>query len=318
MIEAVMLWNEPNNLSHWDFKLDPDWRKFAGMTLAAAQAIRKMNPHLKIALGGISPIDAHFIQLLAGYGVLDALDIVALHGFPLDWNHWSIHDWPRKIDEIRAVTNKPIWVSEAGVSSFGAEEVQLFGVQKTAELLLPIVERVHWYSLFDLPAQWTATTRHKEAEGSAYYRHYYMGLIREDGTPKLAHPYFPAGLGICQWFHYEDPRLERGVQWLKKLGVQYLRTGLSWADSYRPGAEEWFDRQMSAIEPFTVTLTLCFTPEHLGEAPHHTSPPKHLTDFAEFATWAVKRYASPSRDQRSALQRAPHFSANYDLTATPQ
>ena len=29
MVEAVMLWNEPNNLSHWDFKIDPDWKKFA-------------------------------------------------------------------------------------------------------------------------------------------------------------------------------------------------------------------------------------------------------------------------------------------------
>ena len=25
MIEAVMFWNEPNNLSHWDFVIDPDW-----------------------------------------------------------------------------------------------------------------------------------------------------------------------------------------------------------------------------------------------------------------------------------------------------
>ena len=23
VIEAVMLWNEPNNLSHWDFEIDP-------------------------------------------------------------------------------------------------------------------------------------------------------------------------------------------------------------------------------------------------------------------------------------------------------
>jgi len=315
MVEAVMLWNEPNNLSHWDFKLDSDWRKFAEMTILAAQAIRKVNPSLKIALGGISPIDPHFVELLAGYGVLDALDIVALHGFPLDWNHWSIHDWPRKIDEIRAITDKTIWVSEAGVSSFGAEEVQLFGLQKTAELLLPIVQRVHWYSLFDLPAQWTATTRHKEAEGSAYYRHYYMGLIREDGTPKLAYPHFPAGMGICQWFHYQDPRLDPGVKWLKKLGVQYLRTGLSWADSFRPGAQEWFDRQMSAIEPFATTLTLCFTPEHLGEAPHHTSPPRDLADFAKFASWAVQRYAATSQDQTSSLQRTQQLAGDCQLSA---
>lgn len=290
-----MLWNEPNNLSHWDFKIDPEWKMFAAMAIAAAKAIRRVNPALTIALGGISPIDPHFIQLLASHGVLDAVDVVAVHGFPLDWNHWKIEEWPRKIAEIRAVTGLPVWVSEAGASSFGAEEVQVFGLQKTAELLLPIVERVHWYSLFDLPATWAATTRHKEAEGSAYYRHYYMGLIREDGTPKPAAEHFPEGMGICQWFHFEDPRFELGVAWLRKLNVRYLRTGVSWADYFRPQAQAWFDRQMAGLEEFETTMTLCFTPEHLGVAPHYTSPPKSPEDFAEFAVWAVERYASRTR-----------------------
>src|SRR5438045_1430995 len=123
MVEAVMLWNEPNNLSHWDFQVDRDWRVFAQMALAAAEAIRKVNPDVKIVLGGISPIDPHFMQLMGSYVVLHAVDVVAVHGFPLDWNHWSIHEWPNKLDEIRAVTSRPIWVSEAGASSFGAEEV---------------------------------------------------------------------------------------------------------------------------------------------------------------------------------------------------
>jgi beta-xylosidase len=300
MVEAVMLWNEPNNLSHWDFKVDPDWKIFAEMVVAASRAIRVENPELPIVLGGISPIDPHFVELMGSHGVLNAVDIVAVHGFPLDWNHWRIHDWPQKIDEIRAVTRKPVWVSEAGVSSFGAEEVQVFGIQRTAELLLPQVQRVHWYSLIDLPSTWTATTRHKEAEGSAYYRHYYMGLLREDGSPKPAAEFFPKGLGICQWFHYEDHRLELAVEWLQKLGVQYLRTGISWADSFRPGAEAWFDHQMRVLEPFTTTLTLCFTPEHLGIVPHYTSPPRRVDDFAEFASWAVRKYA-PAREPKEAF-----------------
>lgn len=299
MVEAVMLWNEPNNLSHWDFQIDKDWKIFARMVIAAARRIQEVNPALTIVLGGISPIDPNFIRLLEGYGVLDEVDVVAIHGFPLDWNHWSIHDWPHKVEEIRSVSKKPVWISEAGASSFGAEEVQRFGIQRTAELLLPIVDRVHWYSLFDLPSTWTATTRHKEAEGSAYYRHYYMGLIREDGTPKLASECFPAGLGICQWFHYEDPRLDSAVEWLRKLQVQYLRTGLSWADSFRPNAELWFDRQMSALSEFTTTLTLCFTPEHLGQAAHHTSPPRNVEEFSAFAGWAVERYASRQNNSPS-------------------
>jgi beta-xylosidase len=293
MVEAVMLWNEPNNLSHWDFKVDSDWKMFAAMTIAGARAVRQVNPELKIVLGGISPIDPNFIRLMGSHGVLDAVDVVALHGFPLDWNHWQIHEWPEKLNEIRAVTAKPIWVSEVGASSFGAEEVQLFGLQRTAELLLPILDRVYWYSLFDLPATWTATTRHRESEGSAYYRHYYMGLIREDGTPKLAAASFPEGLGICQWFHFEDHRLDSAVNWLRRWGVKYLRTGISWADWFRPDSQIWFDRQMASLSEFTTTLTLCFTPEHLGVVPHYTSPPKQAEQFAEFAHWAVTRYAAP-------------------------
>jgi beta-xylosidase len=295
MVEAVMLWNEPNNLSHWNFRIDSEWKIFARTVIAASRAIRRENPDIPLVLGGISPIDPNFISLLKSQGVLDAVDVVAVHGFPLDWNHWSIHDWPKKIDEIRAVTTKPVWVSEAGVSSFGAEEVQVFGLRRTAELLLPLVDRVHWYSLMDLPATWTATTRHKEAEGSAYYRHYYMGLLREDGAPKASAACFPQGMGICQWFHFEDPRLELAVEWLNKLQVKYLRTGISWADWFRPNAESWFDRQMNSLEPFTTTLTLCFTPEHLGIEKHYTSPPRQPEDFANFAAWSVRKYAPASR-----------------------
>ena len=301
MVEAVMLWNEPNNLSHWDFNIDPEWKLFAEMTIAAARAIREVNPDLLIVLGGISPIDPHFIELMGSHGVLDAVDVIALHGFPLDWNHWQVNEWPVKIEEIRAVTGRPIWISEVGASSFGAEEVQLFGLHRMAGLLRGRVDRIHWYSLFDLPATWTATTRHKEAEGSSYYRHYYMGLVREDGTPKLAAAHFPEGLGICQWFHFEDHRLESGVEWLKKLGVRHLRTGVSWADWFRPNAEQWFDRQMQALDGFDTTMTLCFTPEHLGIQPHYTSPPTRAADFADFARWAVSRYAA---NPKHAQERA--------------
>ncbi|MCI0353386.1 MAG: beta-xylosidase [Acidobacteriales bacterium] len=304
MVEAVMLWNEPNNLSHWDFKADPEWKLFAEMAKLAARAVRKANPDVMIALGGISPIDPHFIRLLDSHGLLSEVDVVAVHGFPLDWNHWKIQEWPAKIEEIRAVTRLPVWVSEAGASSFGAEEVQVFGLEKTAELLLPIVERIHWYSLFDLPATWTATTRHKEAEGSAYYRHYYMGLVREDGTAKPAASRFPEGMGICQWFHFEDPRFDSAVEWLRKLNVRYLRTGISWADWFRPDAERWFDRQMHGLEEFETTLTLCFTPEHLGIAPHYTSPPKAPEGFAEFTDWAVRRYVPQKSGKPTAATNA--------------
>ncbi len=293
MVEAVMLWNEPNNLSHWDFEMDPEWTIFSEMVKQAARAIRAENSKVTRAMGGISPIDPHFISRLGSQGALEEVDVVAVHGFPLDWNHWTIHEWPSKIEEIEAVTPLPIWVSEAGVSSFGAEEVQEFGLNRTAELLIGKAPRIHWYSLHDLPRAWPATTRHREAEGSAYYRHFYMGLIREDGSPKLALKRFydfTPDLGICQWFHFEDHRLDCSVRYLRDLGVKHLRTGLSWADRLRPNALDWFDRQMKALEPFDVTLTLCFTPEDKGMRPHYTSPPQRVEEFADFCAEMTRRY----------------------------
>jgi beta-xylosidase len=272
LIEAVKLWNEPNNKSHWDFEIDSDWKMFARMASLAGEAVRGENGSLTRVLGGISPIDAKFVLNMKEQGVLDRVDAIAVHGFPLDWNHWQIHEWPERLAEIQALTD----------------------LRRTAELLLGRAPRIHWYSLYDLPRAWPATTRHREAEGSSYYRHFYLGLLREDGTPKLALKHFSdftPEMGICQWFHFEDHRLDDAVRWLRQLGVRKLRTGLSWADSFRPGADAWFDRQMQALDEFDVTITYCFTPEHRGIQPHHTSPPQCLEEYADFCARMTRRYA---------------------------
>src|SRR5438045_349051 len=120
MVEAVMFWNEPNNKSHWDFEIDPGWQVFSSMVRTASAAVAAERPQLTRVMGGISPIDPLFLQTLDHQGALASIDVVAVHGFPLDWNHWSIHEWPDKLAEVRAVTRLPIWISEVGVSSFGA------------------------------------------------------------------------------------------------------------------------------------------------------------------------------------------------------
>jgi beta-xylosidase len=294
MIEAVKFWNEPNNKSHWDFEVDPEWHIYAEMVKLASIACKAQNPGILRVLGGMSPIDPYFLQRLKENGVLNQLNAVAVHGFPLDWNLWNINEWPAKIAEIEAVTDLPVWVTEVGASSFGAEEVQEFGFRRTAELLTGRVDRIHWYSLYDLPQTWVATTRHREAEGSSYYRHFYMGLLHEDGTPKLSLKHFSdytPEFGICQWFHFEDHRLDDAVNWMKQLGVKRLRTGLSWADFLRPDAERWFDRMMKALDGFDVTATFCFTPESKGIIPHHTSAPQKIEEFADFCVEMLRRYA---------------------------
>jgi beta-xylosidase len=69
-----------------------------------------------------------------------------------------------------------------------------------------------------------------------------MGVIREDNTPKPAAAVLAGHtdeLGVCQWFHFEDHRLDEAVKWLKQMRVTRLRTGLSWSDYARPSREAW-------------------------------------------------------------------------------
>lgn len=89
MVEAIVLWNEPNNLSHWNFHLDPDWARFSDMVKRAAAGIRSVRDNLPIVLGGVSSCDCDFLRLMASYQVMDSIDVVGVHGFPLDWNQFE-------------------------------------------------------------------------------------------------------------------------------------------------------------------------------------------------------------------------------------
>ena len=280
MIEAAMIWNEPNNKSHWDLELDPDWSRFARMCRLAGEAIAAEAPGLPRVLGGISPIDPNFIANMAGDRACSTRSMsVAVHGFPLDWNLVADRRLAGKArrDRSRHATCRS-GSPKVGASSFGAEEVQEFGLQahrRTADrpgAAHPLVQPVRSAAglagddaaqggrgLVLLPPFLhgpAARGRHAEA--------------RRQPVSRTTRP----DLGICQWFHFEDHRLDDAVRWMKRLGVRYLRTGLSWADSFRPNAEAWFDRQMRALEPFEVTVTFCFTPEERGLAPHYTAPPE--------------------------------------------
>jgi hypothetical protein len=47
---------------------------------------------------------------------------------------------------------------------------------------------------------------------------------------------------------------------------------------------------MRALEGFETTVTYCFTPEHCGVLPNHTSPPKDIREFADFCASMTRRY----------------------------
>ena len=233
-----MFWNEPNNMSHWDFEIDPGWEIFAKMVNAAADAIARGAPGAAAGARRDLADRPEFIRNMQRQGVLEHVDVVAVHGFPLDWNHWQIHEWPDKLAEIRAVTDLPVWVSEVGVSTFGAEEVQEFGLKRTAELLIgagrahPLVQPVR-------PAAGVAGDDAAPRGGGVVVLPALLhgadarGRVAEARAAAVLAIH--AGAGNLPVVPLRGPPARRPrCAGCKELGVKYLRTGLSWADSFRP------------------------------------------------------------------------------------
>ncbi len=286
MIEAALIWNDPR-----DVRWGGDAAASAHATIAAADAVARADPDLTRVLGGVSAGDAETLARLGDAGALDRFDAVLVRGFPLDWSLWPVDAWHDVIAETAAaLPDHRIW-AEAGAGSFGAEEVQVLGLDSTLALLGGRVDRLFWNALFDQPRAWGADSRHREAEGSSYYRLFYLGLVREDGSPKAALEHVlrhtPA-LGIAQAFAREDARLEETVRWLQRLGVGRISTTLSYADSLRPGWQDWTDRLLAALAGFETTLTFRLTPDPLALADDRPD----AGAFAGFCAAAVGRHAA--------------------------
>lgn len=295
MLKSLKIWNEPNNISHWDLELDRGWVRFSDLLARTVSRVREVSS-VPLVLGGVSPIDVRFLRLLESRGALEGIDVLAVHGFPMDWNLWPIEEWPRQIERVRSELGRDVWVTETGVSSFICERKAAWAMRRMQAALEG--QTVFWYTLLDLAPWVEATTRHKRAEGSGYFRHYHFGLLRHDGSPKALLDVFDPALGICQWLQFQDVRsLELTVRWLERLGVSSVRVGLSWAESHIPGGWDWFDTMMDALEPYEVCATLCFTPPSEGLRAHHTSPPRDPDRFAFFAAEVARRYdGSAERD----------------------
>jgi CDP-paratose 2-epimerase len=187
------LWNEPNNRYKWDFvHFDPNWRKFATMIGDAAYWAKQRGRHT--VLGGIIPVDPAWLDLMRGYGVLEHIDVIAIHAFPGMWfPHHPNWDWCRdwqgwraKLAHISAhVNDKPIWVTETGIATWDlacAREAKYdLQQQSIADLVIAPGDRFYFYSLIDLSPSRSAIEGFHADENE-----YHMGLLRHDGSPKPA------------------------------------------------------------------------------------------------------------------------------------
>lgn len=188
------LWNEPNNRYKWNFvDYDPDWRKFAHMIIDAAHWAKQCGK--RTVLGGMSPVDPHWLRLLRVHNALRDIDIVALHAFPDMWwddapnwewySHW--HGWQHKLKTIAAAAEgRPLWVTETGLATWdmthqrsARHQLQLLRLEKA---LQAPAARLYWYSAVDLSPHRPAIEGFHVDENE-----YHMGLVTWQGRKKPAY-----------------------------------------------------------------------------------------------------------------------------------
>jgi CDP-paratose 2-epimerase len=183
--EWVEFWNQPNSITEWDTRMDPDWQIFSEMVGGAAYWARHRGK--KTALPGTWPIDTGWLELMRDRGVLAHIDAVGVHAFPgsseFPWSGWD--------SEIAAVRSHldpktEVWVTQTGFSTWrGDESAQ---VAAFASALDAPVDRVYWQSARDREPT--------PCRSDSFYsdeRQYHYGLKRADGSPKMLYRLWSEG-----------------------------------------------------------------------------------------------------------------------------
>lgn len=179
----IELWNEPNNLLDWDWRVDQDWNLFSEMIGAAAYWSQEKG--WPAVLGGPCPFDLNWLDLMGQRGVLGVVSAVGIHGFPGTWDSetgiWG--GWDTHINELRSLLERynpqaEVWITEGGYSTWKHDELEQ--ARRFLDALDASAERLYWYALADLPPETPIQ------EGRQFdTRHYHMGALDVRGRDKL-------------------------------------------------------------------------------------------------------------------------------------
>ena len=186
--EWVELWNEPNNVSEWDWTLDPKWWIFSEMVGCAAYWAQQRGK--KTVLAGMSPVDPHWLKLMCDRGVITYINAIGIHGFPGNWEYaWE--GWPNNVAKVQAVLDQyeskaDIWITEAGFSTWQHDEHRQ--LREFVNTLDAPVKRIYWYGAYDLNPDFPTIDGFHTDE-----REYHFGFKQTDNAPKLLYRLWASG-----------------------------------------------------------------------------------------------------------------------------
>jgi len=184
-VKSYEIYNEENVPLWWDGTVE----QYAGVLRAGADAVRRADPDAEVLLGGMVWPDPEWLEGTCAAGEAP-FDVLPFHAYPETWTPESVtvesylgsdysEDFLALADE--RCGSKPIWINETGFATTpGKTERQQaeWWVRAFATFLAaPRVEHLGIYEIRD---------QRKDTPVIGDAPNYYLGLLREDRTPKLA------------------------------------------------------------------------------------------------------------------------------------
>ncbi|MEX0721652.1 MAG: GDP-mannose 4,6-dehydratase [Balneolaceae bacterium] len=124
-------------------------------------------------------------------------------------------------------------------------------------------------------------------------------------------------IGILEWFHLGDKEhVLETIEQLNELGINELRTGISWADYHTSQGEEWLEWLIPTLaEHVKVLPCLLYTPPSIGVKAKTSSPPKYPDYFADFTDKFLQKYGE--HFEWVELWNEPNNTSEYDFRYDP-
>lgn len=124
-------------------------------------------------------------------------------------------------------------------------------------------------------------------------------------------------LGVLEWFEPGDhERVEHVAGLLRRLGIEHLRTGVSWADWHRPEGPEWYAWLLPRLaRDFELLPCVHHTPPSRGVKPTIQSPPRRTRDYADFLDQLIAEHGE--HFDHVELWNEPNNIADWDWRADP-
>jgi polysaccharide biosynthesis protein PslG len=184
-IRSYEIYNEENVPLWWDGSRE----EYAEVLREGSAAIRRADPGIQILLGGMVWPDPEWLEATCGKGH-GPFDVLPFHAYPETWTPDSVSvetylgaayrdDFLPRADA--QCGRKPIWINEAGFATTpGKTEQQQADWWARAFATFLAEPRVEHIGIYEIRDQRQGTAIIGDAPN------YYLGLIRSDGTPKLA------------------------------------------------------------------------------------------------------------------------------------